>query len=410
MPARIRNSQRLTNLPSHISSFPSQSSCSFISCTSLSTPSKSPSTRTFSTTPSQHATKLRRDMFEWLNGPGAVFKNPLPGSTNYLSAYDRQGKLLRANESEGEEREDGTSLPKESKSDRRPFPLNPYFVSESVLSEELRNRIYEDVVVRKKSVRTVSVLYGVDMRRVAAVVRLVALEKKMIAENKPLARPYARAVLQMLPTTPLAKDGQVQQPHEHINELPVHRLTEPQIFYPVSESRQFNRVDAGRVFSAAPAVPASERDKPGNTPEAIAKITQRPDKIERIGKGDDTEQVLQPAEVRLPHPHLVAFEHERIHSAGTSHAQRSKNLLDRIAAEDTADAVRKERRIEKEEAATTCILPERSRFEFRIRDVVVSRETTGPTGRGTKAPGARYGVPNLDRKRGAVKIPTKVVV
>lgn len=125
-------------------------------------------------------------MFDWLNGPGQVFKHPLTGSTNYLSAYDRKGKLLRVDDAEGEGKspqQDGQAVvPKESKADLRPFPLNPLFMSESVLSEDLRNRIYEEVVENKKSVRTVSVLYGVDMRRVAAVVRLVTLEKQMVRE------------------------------------------------------------------------------------------------------------------------------------------------------------------------------------------------------------------------------------
>jgi hypothetical protein len=116
-------------------------------------------------------------MFEWLNGPGAVFKDPLPGSTNYLSAYDKSGRLMRekGNDKEG-------SKTGESAEDRRPFPLNPVFFSEPVLSEELRNHVYKEVVENKKSLRTVSLLYGVELRRVAAVVRLVALEKRMERE------------------------------------------------------------------------------------------------------------------------------------------------------------------------------------------------------------------------------------
>lgn len=210
----------------------------------------------------------------------------------------------------------------------------------------------------------------------------------------------------MLPTTPLAKQGQRQPHHEHINELPVHRLTEPQIFYPVSESRQFNRVDAGRVFSAAPAVRASDRDMAGNSPEAIAKVTHHPENIERIGKSGNEERVLQPAEIRIPHPHLVAFEHDNIHKADVA----GERFIQRIEAEDAAAARRKEYRQKRREAATTTIAPENSRFEYRVRDVVVSRETTGLTGRGTKAPGHRYGVPSSERKRGTVKIPKKVVV
>ena len=110
-------------------------------------------------------------MFAWLQGPGESFKHPLPNSTNYLSAYDRRGKLLR----EGENT-------KESREDLRPFPLNNNFISESILSEALRQEIWRRVQVEGKSVRTVSVELGVEMRRVGAVVRLVELERRMKEE------------------------------------------------------------------------------------------------------------------------------------------------------------------------------------------------------------------------------------
>ena len=62
---------------------------------------------------------------------------------------------------------------------KSPFPLNPQFVSEPILSEQLSNEIYRRVVEQKKSVRSVSVEMRVDMRRVGAVVRLKQLEKRM---------------------------------------------------------------------------------------------------------------------------------------------------------------------------------------------------------------------------------------
>ena len=163
-------------------------------------------------------------MFRWLNGPGNVFRQPLPGSTNYLNAYDRSGNLLRARDSpvgrnsEGEAEEkdedkekdvgegetndlevdietatvkskkaqrpspkammDGVPLPKETAEDLMPFPMNRQFRSQAVLSEELKNAIYERVVVQGKSVRNVSAALGVEMRRVGAVVRLKAVEKE----------------------------------------------------------------------------------------------------------------------------------------------------------------------------------------------------------------------------------------
>ncbi|EEQ88831.1 hypothetical protein RJZ56_005072 [Blastomyces dermatitidis] len=344
----------------------------------------------------------RRKVHMWLKGPGAVFKNPKPGSTNYISAYNNNGMLIRS-------KEGGKDTDAETLEDLRPFPLNPTFVSESVLSEDLRNEIHRQVVEYGKSPREVSVMHGVDLKRVAAVVRLVELEKKWVAENKPRAIPYARAVHQMIPTTPLKKYPERPVPHESINDLPVHRLTEAQIFHPVSESRQFTRVDAGRVFSAAPALPHASANTPHNTPEAIEKVTHNPHMIEKLGKPNNEEEVLQPADYRIPHPHLVAFAHDRFQRPG-EYREHKKRFAERIEREAAAMRKRQEVAKAKEEAKMTRIQPEGSRFEFRFRDVVVSRETTGMDGRGTSAPGRRYGVPSYERKRGAIKIPTKVEV
>ena len=161
-------------------------------------------------------------MFRWLNGPGAAFRHPLPGSTNYLNAYDRNGRLVRAQnrsppqlnrekeekKDEEEEEEDkeademtedgdilprrskkiqgagvkGTTdeppLPKESGEDLMPFPMNRQFRSQRVLSEELKDSIYERIMENGSSVRNVSAVLGVEMNRVAAVVRLKAVEKQ----------------------------------------------------------------------------------------------------------------------------------------------------------------------------------------------------------------------------------------
>ncbi len=154
-------------------------------------------------------------MFRWLNGPGNVFRQPLPGSTNYLNAYDRSGNLLRVDNSkvaqgrksgdekkkdEGEDIEidletssvknksaqrpspeakmKGVPLPKETREDLMPFPMNREFRSQSVLSEQLKDAIYRRVIEQGKSVRDVSATLGVEMRRVAAVVRLKAVEKE----------------------------------------------------------------------------------------------------------------------------------------------------------------------------------------------------------------------------------------
>ena len=173
-------------------------------------------------------------MYAWLNGPGRAFENPLPGSTNYLGAYDKSGNLIRGRDNPREEitnedlpsleadveaeasdetrerkdktdedkvdaleeevqrqekaeksregKDDDGALSRETMEDLRPFPLNKQFRSQPVLSEELREAIYNDVVARGISVPTVSVQFGVSNERVAAVVRLKRMEKEWIGQ------------------------------------------------------------------------------------------------------------------------------------------------------------------------------------------------------------------------------------
>lgn len=164
-------------------------------------------------------------MFAWLSGPGKAFREPLSNSTNYLSAYDKQGQLLRARE-DGDRRnkelgdsgsEDGSQrpnledetteddsyrqeeqtekmrldamelerrggIPREGPRDLRPYPLNRDFRSQAVLSEELREKLYELVMDHGLDLKSVSAAFGVDIRRVAAVVRLKSLERQWVEE------------------------------------------------------------------------------------------------------------------------------------------------------------------------------------------------------------------------------------
>ena len=64
----------------------------------------------------------------------------------------------------------------------RPFPENPSFVSQPVLSEELREIIYLKVVRDGLTVRTVSTLMGVSMERVGAVVRMKQMERDWVKD------------------------------------------------------------------------------------------------------------------------------------------------------------------------------------------------------------------------------------
>lgn len=183
--------------------------------------------------------------------------------------------------------------------------------------------------------------------------------------------------------------------HEPINDLPVHALTDTQIFHPMPEGAKFTRTEAGRVFSAAPL-----QLKPDVTP-----TTTRTG--EKVGKGDKEEVVLLPADARIPHPHLVAIQRE-MNMPKSDWGEIRDKYLAKIASEDKEEQARREYvALEKAKKVKT-VAPADSRWEFRFKDVEVSKQTTGTNGRGREAPGHRYGVPHSDRKRGAVKIPTKV--
>jgi hypothetical protein len=74
------------------------------------------------------------------------------------------------------------SLPPETAEDLRPFPLNRYFRSQAVLSEDLREAIYKRVKRDGATVSLASVEFGVSNERVGAVVRLKQMEKEWIAQ------------------------------------------------------------------------------------------------------------------------------------------------------------------------------------------------------------------------------------
>lgn len=171
---------------------------------------------------------------------------------------------------------------------------------------------------------------------------------------------YAKAVQSMLPQTKYIPNDPIT--HESINDLPVHRATELQIFHPVSESRQFTRRDAGKVF----------------------------------------DRTLLPAEDRIPHPELIQLEkwkNEAVPQPERLARQRAANELE----EEKRREAERIRRVKEEQEVTKAVT---SRSVFRFQDIKV--ESVGADGRSRKGVGARYGIPHQDRKKGQVKIPTRV--
>lgn len=168
--------------------------------------------------------------------------------------------------------------------------------------------------------------------------------------------------MSMVPQTPYNKEeGRSPNPHESINDLPVHRATGTQIFLPTSESRRFTREDAAKAFH--------ER--------------------------------LLPADKRVPHPELA--EMHKDYKAGLSQEEREERQSER----DADAAIKKlvwEEKQRKREAAVKKV--DTGRYEFQFTEISV--DDAGKDGRGLKGVGWRYGHPHMDRTRGATKIPARV--
>ncbi|KXH43858.1 hypothetical protein CSIM01_12014 [Colletotrichum simmondsii] len=303
----------------------------------------------FSTTPVQsRRSKAQHRMYDFFrNGRGARWRDAENG-VNYLNGSKEQ-----------------------------PFPMNPFFRSEPVLSEMLRDEVYRRVTVAKQSLKLVSAELGMDVRRVAAVVRMKEIEKQWVKETyadfadmrmepssqrKPLARPYAQAMMSMLPQTYLADSVRDQKPHEPVNEIHVHKLTMQQLFVPVSESRQFNREDAAKAFHR------------------------------NMLSIDD----------RSPHKELIDMR--RAAANGGDRAELTRKFRAETRAQEDRLVERERKRLEKVEEETTRV--DTGRFEFRFKEMNV--ETVGKNGRSRGGVGWRYGVPFYDRRKGETKIPTSV--
>jgi hypothetical protein len=123
-------------------------------------------------------------MWSWLEVQGKNYLDPLPGSTNYLGAYDNQGRLKRLSGAASKGGQGSSSesapIPRESNSDLIPFPQNRSFRSEPVVNEAMREDIWGKIMKDGLSVKAVSAQFGVEMNRVGAIVRLKEIEKEWV--------------------------------------------------------------------------------------------------------------------------------------------------------------------------------------------------------------------------------------
>ncbi|KAI0419102.1 eukaryotic mitochondrial regulator protein-domain-containing protein [Xylaria grammica] len=301
-------------------------------------PQQVPIAASFSTTASRPKfSKARRLFRAWERMEGRIYRRPTGDGPQYLA-------------------------PRGAETVDRPFPLNPHFKSTKVLDDRAREMIWEKIMRGGETIKAVSAEFGIDIRRVAAVVRLKEVEKDWIAKDKPLAKPYAKAVLSMLPTH-FIKPNVSNPPFEPINELHVHPYTMQQIFWPTSESRHFTREDAAKAFHPT----------------------------------------LLSADKRVPHPELVQMEREV--EQGRLLWDASERFKQNVMESERKAAEKQVAKAAYEEKKTTRVNTER--FEFRFKQF--NAENVGLKGRSRNAVGWRYGTPHDDRSKGhQIKIPTSV--
>lgn len=116
-------------------------------------PRAAPFARTFSSTQCRdRASKAREKMLRWLQTAEASRLENANGR-RYIGPFEDQ-----------------------------PFPLNPLFRSQPVLSDQTKDLIWDKITNGGETLKAVSAEMGVDVRRVAAVVRLKELEKQWKSE------------------------------------------------------------------------------------------------------------------------------------------------------------------------------------------------------------------------------------
>lgn len=114
----------------------------------------------FSTTSSlERNTLTRRKFLEWANKGGSIYRRHRDVGPQYVGL---------------------SRIPQQQP--RYPFPINPLFRTTPVLDDRGRELVWRKVMRDGESIKAVSAELGVDIARVAAVVRLKEVEKDWISK------------------------------------------------------------------------------------------------------------------------------------------------------------------------------------------------------------------------------------
>jgi len=139
--------------------------------------------------------EAKDEFMKWITTEGKRYQRPT-GSPNYLvsekekrSQGSQRNKKTKGGDrfgTEGDDLESGLATQTEKDDAKnftqRPFPLNLFFKSKSVLSENFKEAIYERVVVKGDTVLAASAFFNVSVERVAAVVRMKQMERDWLKQ------------------------------------------------------------------------------------------------------------------------------------------------------------------------------------------------------------------------------------
>ncbi|KAL3229734.1 Small ribosomal subunit protein mS45 [Nakaseomyces bracarensis] len=271
--------------------------------------------------PKKHDTNLKAAMRQFL-GPknykgeyvmNSYFSVPNNHVPNYIKPDLERGQALR-DPNTGKrlvERYDGVLV--EAPANRRldnipesralqPFPSNPHCKTNYMVSNELKDQIYNDIVVNKLSTQQVSQNYGLKIPRVEAVLKLASIEKKWEKNNriKPELKTMSETLYKMFPLfTP-----EIQHTRENLSEIPVPQKALSSRFLTIAESQPFGPIDAAEVLELEPAV---------KTLEKLSTIGEHSEG--HVKKQKKTKKVVY-AELRKGERSQLKFTHARVGEVG----------------------------------------------------------------------------------------------
>ncbi|ODV78069.1 uncharacterized protein CANTADRAFT_27017 [Suhomyces tanzawaensis NRRL Y-17324] len=125
-----------------------------------------------------------------------------------------------------------------------PFPQNAACRTASIIPDELKQKICDDINENGMHAQEVAHKYGIKLARIEAVLRLNSIEKQWQQENKifPDLENFASVMYKMFPL--------YQPPHgaDNLTEIPTPHKTLQQRFLTIAESEPFGPVDAAKIL------------------------------------------------------------------------------------------------------------------------------------------------------------------